>query len=91
MKQRLFFLLILLSPQVAFANPAIYAPQICSMMRTGISYEKAWGYIYDARKKELVDRERRFGGFNTDIGVYLSAGVEAKRELGGMESDVYGK
>ena len=55
MKRRFLFLFVLLSPQVAIANPAIYAPQICSMMRSGLSYQKAYGYVEEGRKQQIIN------------------------------------
>ena len=89
MKRFLLPLLAVVSlPNFVRANPAIYAPQICTMLQSNISINKAWKYVTQAQRQQIVDRERTFGGYQTEIGWGLSAGIEAKKVLGGMYEDV---
>ena len=58
------------------------------MLQSNISINKAWKYVTQAQRQQIVDRERTFGGYQTEIGWGLSAGIEANRVLGGMYEDV---
>lgn len=87
------FLIPLLSavvlPTSVSANPAIYGPQMCTMLRSNIPIDKAWKYVTDAHVQRIIDREKAYGGFETEFGVAISAGIEANRVLGGMREDVF--
>jgi len=70
------------------ANPAIYGPQICTMLKSNIPIDKAWKYVTDSQVQRIIDRERAYGGFQTEFGVAISAQIEANKVLGSMKNDV---
>ena len=89
MKRLLFPLLAALAlPAAVKANPAIYGPQICTMLKSNIPIDKAWKYVTDSQVQRIIDRERAYGGFQTEFGVAISAQIEANKVLGSMKNDV---
>ena len=68
MKRLLLPLLAVIAlPNFVRANPAIYAPQICTMLQSNISINKAWTYVTEVQRQQILARERTFG-YGMEVG-----------------------
>lgn len=87
-------LLTVLPPPVQ-ANPVSYGQQLCVMLSSGISQQKAWDYIVrDHTKAAMANSQSVIPWYSAEsagwaLGTALGNAERAQKELAAMKPDVF--
>lgn len=83
----------LLAP--AQANPVTYGQQLCVMLRSGISQQKAWDYIVQDHTKAAIANPQLVVPWYSSasagwaVGTALGQVERSQKELAAMKADVF--
>ena len=93
---RLWLLLLaVLAGAAARANPVAYGQQLCVMLTSGISQQKAWDYIVrDHSKAAMANSQTVIPWYSAAsagwaLGTALGNAESAQKELAAMKPDVF--
>ena len=87
--------LFVLDACAAKANPAIYGQQLCVMMRSGITQNKAWDYIVrDHTRATMANLQTVIPWYSAAsagwaVGTALGNAELAQKQLAAMKPDVF--
>ena len=79
----------------ARANPVTYGQQLCVMLASGISQQKAWDYIVREHTKAAMANAQTVipwysaASAGWAVGTALGNGERARKELAAMKADVF--
>lgn len=79
----------------AAANPVIYGQQLCVMLNSGISQDKAWSYIAQEHTKAAMANPQTVipwysaASAGWALGTALGNAERAQKELAAMKPDVF--